>query len=220
MSDDRDKRKPFTPPGGVRSQIAPPLESGRGRKDQPPHESWEDQVSLTPIHPTPIPRMAPSPVAIPRTLTPQESSVVVEGIDRRVRETKNTTLTTLDRVERLRDETRTEITRIHDKMDAQGTKIDAVIMVVADMGREVGAQGGQNDIIIKMLEDEREVRSRVEHVITTTRIAEVEVDKTRQIADINDTQDKRKFRRQVLLKVLAAVGALWAVVSTVLLTRC
>lgn len=107
--------------------------------------------------------------------TLEESSA--EGMDRRVKETKNTSLATLDRVDTLRREVRADLTSMH-------SKVDSVVAVVSDLRQVVGKQEGQNELIISMLQQQNKSKENIEHVVTTTRIAEVEVDKTRQLSNI------------------------------------
>ena len=193
--DDRYKYRAKTPPAGVRNQIA-----------APPGEDWEGASALTPIRAM-------------TELPPQSGSeTAVEGIDRRVRETKNNTLETLDRVEALRGETRADIRDVH-------SKIDAVIEVVSDLREIVGKQGGQNELIIAMIDEQREQRDRSGMMRVTKFTAEVEVDKTKQLsqieiertgrlAEIADQKEARALRRDLIKKtamqVLAGLGLVFA----------
>lgn len=140
--------------------------------------AFDPRDKLVPKHPTPL-------AGVPSVghLTPVDMEVVrenestLEGIDRRSRETKNTTLETINRIEAVRKETRDDVR----KVDA---KIDGVIAVVSDLRVEVGKHGTQNELILERLAEIKSHAERSEQVKTITRIAEVEVDTTRQLTDI------------------------------------
>lgn len=195
MPDHRDNLPKTTPPAGIAAQIAGPPVKSR---------------SLTPIEGF---EMEPTGVgALPQA--PEET--MVAAIDRRSRETKNASiagmngsLATINLVENLRRETREDIGKLSDK-------VDGVVTAVAH-------QKGQNDQILSRLDDISRSRERVEQVVTTTRIAEVEVDKTRQLSDIEiehraaeinlkhreETQAiKRRHFDTLASKVVAAVAVI------------
>lgn len=210
---DRDKRTPLTPPQGVREQISRA-------------EEWEDGNDLTPIQPTPIPGTLHPSMHVP---------VDMHGIDRRVKETKNASITMLDRVELYRKETREDLGRLETKLMGQDKKLDAMTTVVGDLKGAVGKAAGQNELIISILKEQQQTRANTEHVVTTTRIAEVEVDKTRQLTEleihkaeslveIENKKEKAKLRielvKTVALKALAGIGAIWAVISVAYLSKC
>ncbi len=204
--EERDRRKVKTPPKGVLAQLAPPS----------PAESWDDQH--TPVET--VPRSVETPV---------------EAIDRRVKETNNAALTTIDRVEILRRETREDIRAVHDKIASTDEKVDAVVKVVGDLRVEVGGQGVQNKTIIGMLEEQKQFREREEHVKKTMRLAEIEVDTSRQLTDlelskkageakIEEAKAAAALRRELIkafvLKAIAGIGVVWAVISAVYMSRC
>ena len=202
---DRDKRVPLTPPHGVRAQIAP-------------SSDWEGPTSdeYTPIHPTPVPGLGP---------------VDLNGIDRRVKETKNASITTLDRVELYRKETREDIGRLEEKVHAQGQRVSEVVMAVGDLKGVVGKAAGQNELILDILREQKQARENTEHIKTTTRIAEVEIDKTRALTDIEikradelalieSKKETRKVRLELVKNGAVKLGAILAAVLVGYLSRC
>ena len=229
MPDDpRDKYTPKhqTPPGGIRN---------RRPISQP--ESWEDDASYTPIgspdKPTPV------GMAIPRTIS---DSDMLASVARRSGETKNvaidtkrTAITTLDRVDGLRRETREDIGELR-------SQVGEIAMVVGELREDVGELKGTNKVILTHLEEAKQYRDNTQHVITRTKLAESEVETTRQLTDIElrkargleeikaeeefrrDQLEARKARRANLWaltwKVVAALGAIWAFVSALYLGQC
>ncbi len=199
---DRDKRIPYTPHAGV---------------------------ELQPVNPTPVPSRTDSWERLKTDVHEAiEGESSVEGIDRRVKETKNTSLTTLDRVDTLRREVNEDMTVIH-------TKVDGIIAVVSDLRQVVGRAEGQNELIIGMLQQQNKTSENREHVITTTRIAEVEVDKTRQLSDIEIEKHaavakiaddasakaaKREILKTFLIKVVMVVGGALATLGIAYLSHC
>jgi hypothetical protein len=158
--------------------------------------------------------------------------VTLEDVDKRSREIKNTTSaiastasTTLNGIEELRREYREDHRELHGKVDALGEKL---VGVETNLGRELAFQNGQNKLIIDGLDDLRASRRNTEHVITTHRVAEIEVDKTRQIADVEvskaralDPLDAAKAKREWVTKVLAIVASGTAIVLALIeASRC
>lgn len=183
-----------------------------------------------PKHPTPpagspVAGVHPTPVDM-KTIPTDESTL--EGIDRRSRETKNTTIETINRIEALRKETRDDVRKVD-------SKIDGVIKTVSDLRVTVGEHGVQNEAILSKLDEIKAHAERSEQIKTITRIAEVEVDTTRQLTDL-EVEKKRvtteiesvaatkAARREVIkafaLKLIASAGTLWAIVSVSYLSKC
>lgn len=193
--DERDRRKIKTPPHGVARQIAPVAYP----------ESWEDGGAYTPLSPTPAPGSAQANQII--------SGSDMHDIDRRVRETKNTSITTLDRVEVLRRETREDIRGVTQKIESVDAKVDGV---VATVGKQEG-QLEKLDVIVELLKDR-------EHVENTLVIARSDIDRHRQITatelaklagedQIEAKKERRKNFWALVWKGVAAAGAVWLVVS-------
>lgn len=151
-----------------------------------------------------------------------------QGIDRRVKETKNTALTTLDRVDTLRLEVRQDI-------GAVNTKIDNVIAVVGDLRVSVGEQTTQNKMIISMLDQQNKTRDREEQVVTHLKITEADIEKKQKSAEIDiettrattQLEDdaavkaaKREVRKAIALKAVAVIGTLWTTFSIAYLSHC
>ncbi len=236
MADDpRDKRRAPMPPEGVQKQIARPIETS---------DSWDEYTPVQPVPKTPphgavVSKTPTHGVSIPRTISDSE---MLQHVARRTGETKNVAIdtraaatTTLDRVEILRKETREDINRVHEK-------VDAVIEVVGELRETVGKQEGQNELIIDMLDEAKAHRERTEHVKTTTEVARIQTDVSRQLTDEElrkasgltaleikkasglDAIEARKERRKnfwaLVWKGVAAVGVIWAFLSVTYLSQC
>ncbi|MBA2718946.1 MAG: hypothetical protein H0U52_06865 [Chloroflexi bacterium] len=142
---------------------------------------------------------------------------VVEGIFRRTGETKNNTLDTLDKVETLRKETREDISNVN-------SKVDALVEVVVDLRVDVAKQGGQNEVIITMLEEQRRAREQSGAWRLTSATAELGVDlevkKTRQLTEIGERAKWGETWRGITFKIVAGIIlALGALGSAYLLGR-
>lgn len=188
--DDRDRRRPRTPPVGVLAQTAPPM------------ETWDD---VTP---------------------PLGTSDPLHRIGRRVKQTAQTTLSTLDLVESLRSEVRQDIVRVDGKVDRLGSQ-------VSDVRETVGEIGGKLDGVVLALQEDRDQRVREREQHATMRVtafaAEVEVDKTRKLSEIEIQRDAaidrireqrelRRYRRLLALKIFGWVavsgGTLWSLLAS------
>lgn len=218
--DPRDKYVPKhpTPPSGVRKPTHKP-------------ESWEGADSYTDLgrsDPKTPPKTPVGGVAIPRTISDSE---MLQHVARRTGETKNlaidtkrTTVATLDRVEELRKEMREDVNSVNEK-------VDTAIMVIGELREDVGEQRGINKLILSHLEEAKQHRENEQRVITRTRLAESEVETTRQITQLEldkakglDSIEAAKERRRhvwaLVWKVVAGIGAIWAVVSVGVISRC
>lgn len=187
-----------------------------------------------PKHPTPpsgvpefgVPEFGHKTPVDMQTIREDESTL--EGIDRRSRETKNTTIETINRIEALRKETRDDVRKVD-------SKVDGVIATVSTLRVEVAKHGTQNDAILSKLDELKAHAERSEQVKTITRIAEVEVDTTRQLTDIEierkratteieDGAAAKAARREVIkafaIKLIAGLGSLWAIISVSYLSKC
>ncbi len=149
------------------------------------------------------------------TPIPPSGETAVEAINRRTQETKNTTLTTLDRVETMRRENREDIKAVN-------ARVDKVVEVVSLVRVEVAGSAKQNELIIKMLDEQNKARQLHEettaHLRTTTMTAEVEVTKTRalsaievektsKLADIEAIKAARELKRDIIKRfTLKAIG--------------
>lgn len=199
---DRDKRKAHTPPLGVQEQIA------RAPTAEPNPELDELGVRL-PFHPTPVDVQPITDAQAEAIMRRREAEHPIEALDRRSRETKNTSLTTLNLVDDLRKETKADLVLVHGAIAEQQKSINHVVKVVGDLSKSVGVQEGQNTIIIGMLKEQQETRRNTEHVVTTTRIAEVEVDKSRQLSQL-EVDKNEKIAATEIRKVKTKVKWEWA----------
>lgn len=207
---DRDNNPKKTPPAGVAAQIAGPLvETSDEHTDQ---------------HPT--------PVGLP---TLDES--IVEGIDRRVRETKNKAIDTLSGLEKLREDTSSKFDHVHRKIDGLSVVVSEVR---ATSSKAVGQNEGiirQNDVIIKMLDAQNVAKAqsgeiRVVHETVTAEIHQarekslIEVEKEKELADIAVHKAKRsaiiEAVKEVGVKGIIAIGGVLggAVAAGIGIERC
>lgn len=131
----------------------------------------------------------------------------MQAIARRAHDTERTvgaTLTrvgeTIDRVDALRVELGGQIGVLDARLDAlaeQAARMDGKLDVLVDVSRERGQI----------------------HVAAVS--AMVEVEKTGQLAAINERKAKSEFRRTIGLRAVAGVGAVWALISAMILAgRC
>ena len=213
--DDRDKlvRKHATPPLGTPHRAHTEV----GRREASP------------------PKKTPTAIAVPRTISDSE---ILDVVERRTGETKNLAIdtriaatTTLDRVEGLRREHREDIARVHTHINRVDSKVDSAIVVIGELREDVAEQKGVNRLILEHLEDQKRHRENTQQVVTRTRLAEIEVDTTRAMTELElskahglDQLEAAKERRKNLWalawKIVAGVGALWAVVSVSVLSKC
>lgn len=220
MSDPRDRRSDKPPPDGVKAQIAPP--------------EWDgDSVShhLTPVE---------QPAIRPGTDGAMKA-IVETDTDRLVRhssETKNAavrtmgaaertekaTMTSFDRIEQLRHDTRRDNIDVNKKLDHTNRELGTLSKELGTLGREVGVlatvtagQGEQNQQILDWMKEDRDRRARQEQntetIHTVTSVAKVEVDTKRQISELDlstaaklaeiAAQAARRDIRNSLIKAIA-----------------
>lgn len=188
--DDRDQLKRITPPAGIQSQLAPEDGFPRHKRHLTPIEGIEEREEA----------MEPS----------------LAGIDRRTKETKNSSLTTLNMVETLRKETREDVKELHKKFDTLSrdvnTKYDNVNATLAKVSTGLARQEGQNNQILLALTEQAKDRDAKRTVHTHASVKQLDVDTTRQLTDIEVEAAERKARIEVKkkrdLKIIAIIGAL------------
>lgn len=145
------------------------------------------------------------------TKRPLDEESPLQAVERRSRETKNNTITTLDRVENLRRETREDIAQVNKRIDKVDAKVDNTLELANEIKSELAAGTAQNEIIIKMIDEQNKDRERSGLMRLTQVTAEVEVSKTRALTDIEvdkvraltDIDEKKKtgaFKRAVWKK--------------------
>lgn len=126
----------------------------------------------------------------------QDTSETIRILGRRAHDTEQKVGATLDRVGELRK----ELTGRIDQLDA---KVDGLAVSSARVE-------GQVDILVEEMRAGRQVR-------VTAAQAVIEVEKTGEIAKVNEAVAVRADRRQLLLKIAAGVGPILAALATALL---
>lgn len=157
----RDRRQVFPMPEGVRAQTAP--------------ESFESHSEVTP--------------QVNMALTKEERSAIdVAEAPRRVRETKNVAISTLQSVESVRAELKTDINRIEGKVDGQG-------VILGELRGDVGSISGQLPLIVDNLQSYRDelVADRAKHtqMRVTAFQAEIDLNKSEKQADIEVNKEEK-----------------------------
>jgi len=134
-------------------------------------------------------------------------------IDRRVKLTAQAMQNTFDSVGELRREMDVKVDRID-------VKVDALASDLADVRESTGRHEGKLDVMMAGLADDREERHQRTTMTVTAFTAGVEIDKTRALSAIEEQALRNAHRRQIVFRVLAGVGAVWALLSTIALARC
>ena len=177
MSEDRDKRRPRTPPVGVRAQTAAPVDDSLSL-------SWDHDV-------TPL---------------PDDPRLAMARMDRRV---KITGQAAIDRFDLMRTQVAGDVRDVHLRIDVLSSRL-------AQMAESTAAVVGKLDVLMQDREEISVVR------LETAR-TELEIRKSRAIAEVGEDRAQRAHRRKIMLRVLAGalagVSAVWAAVSTLLLAR-
>ncbi len=133
------------------------------------------------------------------TPLPTDPAAALERVDRRV---KVTGQAQLDRVDLLRSDV--------------NLRIDGLATGLMELAAATATLGGKLDVILA----DRAVEQReISAVRVESARAEIEIRKTGAFASIEETKARRAHWRLVSLKALAAVGVVWAVLSTTLLSR-
>lgn len=195
MPEDRDHRRRRTPPTGVRRQLAQ-------EQDQP--QSWDDDQT-----PPPVPDA-------PEVSAEVAARDQLGRIGRRVKLTTRTTLAVLDLAGTMRRD-------FDGKLEGVGRELSELRAVMA---RNEGKLG----ILVDSLEADRQARRQFDEAavaslragveITRTRaLSEIEIERTGAAAKLADRAERGKYWRDVGIRILAGVAAVWAVISTILLAR-
>lgn len=166
-------------------------------------ESWDEDE-------TPPPGPPPSNPEIARVQQ-------LTKIDRRVKVTARTSLAILELASELRRE-------FDQRLDGFAAELAAQ--------RELGARNeGKLDILVSAFEAERRSRERFDaaaeaslragvEVTRTRALTAIEVERTDAVAAIDERKAAQAHRRHLVLKILAAVGAVWGLVTTIALAKC
>ena len=175
VSEDRDRRRPRTPPVGVRAQTAAPLGND---------QTWDDDV-------TPL---------------PDDPRLAMARVDRRV---KITGQAALDRFDLMRTEVAGNVRDLHLRVEVLSSRL-------AQVAESTAAVVGKLDVIMADRAVDRQETS-VIHVETAR--AELEIRRSTKLAEVSENKARSAHRRQIMMRALAGVGAVWATVSTLLLAR-
>lgn len=171
--DSRDKRRPRTPPAGVRAQTATPA-------DEP--QSWDDEV-------TPL---------------PEDPKRALAQVDRRV---KTTGIGLINQSDLLRAE-------LNRRIDSLSDTVAQLSSTVTQLSSTTAAAVARLDVVMADRQIERQESSAV--LVETTR-TELEIRKSRALAEVAEEAAQRGLRRVILLKAVAGVGAIWGTISALLL---
>lgn len=196
MARDRDVWRPKTPPAEVRAQTAGEIDTA---------QNWDD---LTPP--------AGSPALLP--------SETLNKLDRRLKTTSQTSQATLDHVAELRRE-------FDGRLGYMSAKVDTLVGDLADVRAATARNEGKLDGIGEGLAADRERTRQVTQMTVTAFQAGVEVDRTRalsqidvqhsqQLDRISERKEQRRARRRMVINILAGVSAVWALIQTLVTTRC
>ena len=227
MTDDRDRYPRKSPPKGIADQLArsgvidPVVPS---QSDEEP-ESWDSSS-------------APTTAVMPKPPGPEN---VIDEINRRTQETKNTIASTLYGVAALRRETRLDNQSVNLRVAALTKELaDARTELV----RRTEQNDRQNDDIIRLLKDQNEARAARERedleararsgmmrltgftaeteVKKADQLAAIEIAKAARLLTLDDEADKRKARRKLVLQIAgtSVITALITMLSTLLSGHC
>lgn len=155
---------------------------------------------------------------------PYDPVQTLNRIGRRVKITAHNSQVTIDAVGLLRGEIDAKLERL----DARISSLEGGVSGV----REVGARNeGKLDTMLGVLEAERKSRQQYEAAAAAAFAATTEVTRSRALSQIEgevsdrtaereERKERNRYRRELGLKILAAVAAIWAVISTIFLARC
>lgn len=169
---DRDVRRDYhTPIGGVPVQRKP--------------ENFETH---TPVQSTPV-------------LSRTSSDELLVNVERRSRETKNASITTLDRVNDVRRELREDIGAVNEK-------VDGVVQVVGDMRQDLGELKGAVGFVVTALDEARVERQQHNTVKVTAELSNIKVAELERTTEVDLKKQRAAVRNQIALKLTAAIGVI------------
>lgn len=147
------------------------------------------------------------------TPLPQTTREAISAVGQRV---KTASLGTFGAIDSVRRELKEDIGQVASKVDQLSTTVTELAVSSAALGARVG-------VLMEDREEFREVRTetvRTELRIHESReISEAEVTKARELAAIADAKARKEQLRQIVLKVLAAIGAVWGMISAAMMSR-
>lgn len=136
-----------------------------------------------------------------------EQAQAIEAIARRQHDTMRTASSTLTQVGQTLDQVGALRVELNGRIGVIDARVDELAERTANMD-------GKLDILVEVSRERRQLQ-----VSAVT--ASIEVEKTGQIAKIDETRAKGEFWRTVGLKIVAGIGAVWALVSAMILAgRC
>lgn len=136
---------------------------------------------------------------MPADAAEDDDTVRRSPLGRAVRDTQRAAVGASDRVDALRTEL--------------GARIDCLDAKVDDLGMCTARVEGAVGVLVDELRAAREVR-------VTATVARIEVEKTGEIAKVNEAVSVRADRRQLALKAIAVAGPLAAAALTWLFAQC
>jgi hypothetical protein len=95
-------------------------------------------------------------------------------------------------------------------------RIDVLSSRLAQVAESTAAVVGKLDVIMSDRVVDRQETSVVRVEMART---ELEIRKSKALAEVGETRARSAYRRKIIMRVLAAVGTVWATISTLLLAR-
>lgn len=228
MPDDRDFRRPKTPPAGVRAQTARPLEERIPRIPPPPSlppattEPYEDFDDLTPVDGDVLQQLQ---------TRARNASANARGAFHATRELRGELARAVERD--MKDHE--TMVRAIERVDG---KVDRAIEHVADVRADVSGVVNRLDVIMRSMEDERRARIETDkarelaqleiaktkelaeaEVKKVTEITKVKVTETQQIAAVDETKASAEHRRKIRYRIVVALLSAFTLLVG-LLTKC
>lgn len=129
-------------------------------------------------------------------LSPADPDQAIRNVDRRTRDTAEISRSTLDKVGELRREIAGHLGRQDER--------------VLELSEHVAGVDGKLDILLEILAENRREASQIRISQVTAR---VEVDKSREMALIDDEADRKRKRRELILAVWGAIGTIGTAIA-------
>jgi hypothetical protein len=206
--DDRDTRKPLTPPAGVRAITA-----------KPEPEIFEETTDVggDPIHQA-------SARAKNAANASRAAFAAIGDLRRDVRDYNRRDQEDHERIY-------TTLTGISDRVDAQGGRIDNVSDRIGHMEGQLGNVSGQLEVLTTVIKEDRAARNEHQKIrlVAETEIetaeakAQIDVEAAAAKAQIDETAKYKQFRRRLVLKLAAIITPVVAALAggiTLAINRC
>lgn len=140
------------------------------------------------------------------TPLPDDPRLAMARVDRRV---KITGQAALDRFDLMRTQVAGDVRDVHLRIDVLSSRLSQI-------AESTAAAIGKLDVLILD-------RQEISVVRTETARTELEIHKSRALAEVSEDRARRAYRRKIVLRVLGGVlagaSAVWATISTLLLAR-